>query len=333
MTISVGIPRAQTNTGSLTVPNDLPIGRYTLTVTATSPTTSAVRRSIDGSLKHYRQRVEPSSPSITILGSLAIPITASATSPWLQHIVGASTLESALFRAMQLPAAQALYPRPPKEAQAQLAQVIAANPGNAELYELRARAEEQALDEAAAEWTGSSTLPTPRTPSPPSSNSADFYSVVYCSFHRRSQSSTKSGVHLRLSQPKTGRPHPAAFLGGLRSILRRLILQICRHRRPRPPFSAPSSRALRTARSYAAFLQFRLEQHDSPTTESLIALRPSVPQDHIFPIAPRPCWSSPSATSMPPSLSTMPSNHYGRLELIQFILYVLDRDPHRQRVL
>ena len=60
-------------------------------------------------------------------------------------------MEAALYRAMQLPAVEALYPRPPQEAAGQLAQLIATNPGNAELYELRARAEEQALDEAAAE--------------------------------------------------------------------------------------------------------------------------------------------------------------------------------------
>ena len=44
-----------------------------------------------------------------VIGVLAVPMTASATLPaWLQHIVGASTVESALYRAMQLPGIQAL---------------------------------------------------------------------------------------------------------------------------------------------------------------------------------------------------------------------------------
>ena len=40
-----------------------------------------------------------------VLGALIVPAAASATFPaWMQHIVGASTVESALYRAMQLPA-------------------------------------------------------------------------------------------------------------------------------------------------------------------------------------------------------------------------------------
>ena len=85
---------------------------------------------------------------VFLAGSLA----ANANFPaWLQHLVGASTAESALYRVMKLPAVQALYPRPPKEAAGELAKLIATNAGNAELYELRARADEQALDEASAE--------------------------------------------------------------------------------------------------------------------------------------------------------------------------------------
>ena len=102
-----------------------------------------------------------------VLSALVVPVTADATLPaWLQHIVGASTVESALYRAMQLPAVQALYPRPPKEAATELSRLIATNPGNAELYQLRAQADEQALDEAARNPTGSFTSLTRPTPSP-----------------------------------------------------------------------------------------------------------------------------------------------------------------------
>ena len=52
-----------------------------------------------------------------LAGVLALPVAARANLPaWLQHIVGASTVEAALYRTMQLPAVEAFYPRPPREA-------------------------------------------------------------------------------------------------------------------------------------------------------------------------------------------------------------------------
>ena len=70
---------------------------------------------------------------------------------WMQHVVGASTVEAALYRAMEIPGAQAFYPRPPKEAVGELGGLIAQQPQSAELYSLRAMEEEQALDFGAAE--------------------------------------------------------------------------------------------------------------------------------------------------------------------------------------
>jgi tetratricopeptide (TPR) repeat protein len=83
---------------------------------------------------------------------LAAAISAGATlPPWLQHVVGASSIEAALFRAMALPGTQAMYPRPPKEAQGELAKLIAGAPDDSQLYALRAQTDEAALDFAAAE--------------------------------------------------------------------------------------------------------------------------------------------------------------------------------------
>ncbi len=82
----------------------------------------------------------------------ATALSAHATLPaWLQHIVGASSVEAALYRTMHLPQADVLYPRPPKEAQGELARQISTSPEQAELYALRARTDEAALDVAAAE--------------------------------------------------------------------------------------------------------------------------------------------------------------------------------------
>src|ERR1700678_882002 len=85
---------------------------------------------------------------LLIAGSL----TGHATLPeWLQHVVGASSIEAALYRTMSLPAVQALYPRPPKESQTELERLIASAPDDAQLYALRAQTDEAALDFTAAE--------------------------------------------------------------------------------------------------------------------------------------------------------------------------------------
>ncbi len=70
---------------------------------------------------------------------------------WMQDAVSGSAIEAALYRAMEIPAAKALYPRPPKEAQGELNGLIAKAPAQAELYSLRAMEEERALDFTAAE--------------------------------------------------------------------------------------------------------------------------------------------------------------------------------------
>ncbi len=70
---------------------------------------------------------------------------------WMQDVVGASAIESALYRLMDLPGLGVLYPRPPAEARSELSTLVAKAPADAELYALRARAAEQSLDFAAAE--------------------------------------------------------------------------------------------------------------------------------------------------------------------------------------
>ena len=70
---------------------------------------------------------------------------------WMQTAVSGSAIESALYRAMDLPGIRTLYARPPAEARKQLNPLVAATPNAAELYALRAHVEEQALDFDAAE--------------------------------------------------------------------------------------------------------------------------------------------------------------------------------------
>ncbi|MDE1163066.1 MAG: hypothetical protein PW792_14170 [Acidobacteriaceae bacterium] len=70
---------------------------------------------------------------------------------WMQSVVSASAIEDALFRAMQIPHARTLYPRPPAEAKKHLDSLLSSKSNEAELYALRAHTEEQALDFSGAE--------------------------------------------------------------------------------------------------------------------------------------------------------------------------------------
>ena len=101
---------------------------------------------------------------------------------WMQDAIGASAIEAALYRVMQLPGGEALYPRPPKEAQGELSGLIAKAPDDAALYSLRATEEEQALDFPAAEadWKRYAAQAKDRTG--PELELADYY-------HRRLQAS------------------------------------------------------------------------------------------------------------------------------------------------
>ncbi len=70
---------------------------------------------------------------------------------WMEQVVGNSSIESALYRLMDLPGLRTLYPRPPAEARTELSSLVAKNPADPELYALRAQTDEQALDFLAAE--------------------------------------------------------------------------------------------------------------------------------------------------------------------------------------
>jgi hypothetical protein len=69
----------------------------------------------------------------------------------MQNAVSSSSIESALYRVMEIPGIKALHRRPPQEAAGELGSLIAKSSKQAELYSLRAMEEEQALDFHAAE--------------------------------------------------------------------------------------------------------------------------------------------------------------------------------------
>ncbi|MGP8253737.1 MAG: hypothetical protein ACLQHF_17040 [Terracidiphilus sp.] len=87
-----------------------------------------------------------------VLASFAALLAARAERPkWMQFAASGSDIENALFRAMDAAGVKVMYPRPPAEAQAELSNLVKHSPQKADLYALRARADEQALDFAAAE--------------------------------------------------------------------------------------------------------------------------------------------------------------------------------------
>ena len=79
-------------------------------------------------------------------------LTARAELPlWIRNIEAHSAVEQVFFRAMHLPYGEVLYRRPPAETRPALSELIQQQPGNSELYSLRAMEDEQQLDFAAAE--------------------------------------------------------------------------------------------------------------------------------------------------------------------------------------
>ncbi len=70
---------------------------------------------------------------------------------WIRNIEAKSGIEAAFFRMMSLPKSAVAFRRPPSESRIALTDSLKSQPRNAELYALRALADEQALDFTGAE--------------------------------------------------------------------------------------------------------------------------------------------------------------------------------------
>ncbi len=221
--------------------------------------------------------------------ALLTATTAQATLPsWLQHIVGASTIESALYRTMPLPAVEILYPRPPKESQTELARLIQTTPTQADLYQLRARADEQALDETAAEadWKqyAAHAASAGQDPIPAQLELAGFY-------QRRLQIPQAIAVLTQVaaapspaSETYTDPTQQRAWIA-----FDRIFTLISEQGLPPSEsvvtFNAAIARYPDQPAIYAAFFQFELDQKDYPAAQALITrYHQQFPQDAIFPI-------------------------------------------------
>ncbi len=204
--------------------------------------------------------------------------------PWLQHVVGASTLEAALFRTMQLPSVQALYPRPPKEAQTELARLIASAPDDAQLYALRAQTDESALDFTAAETDWKLSVQHAKDPVNAKLQLAAYY-------HRRMQVPQELAA---LTEVAAAPAIPAerfvdpAHQRSWNAFVRIFALindQALPATQANATFQAFLTRYPTEPSVYAQFLTWQIAQKDWPAADALIArYKTAFPQDQVFPI-------------------------------------------------
>jgi hypothetical protein len=237
------------------------------------------------SLEATRRRLGGRFGAGILLGALLLPATAGATLPvWLQHIVGASTIESALYRAMQLPGVQALYPRPPKEAEAELAQRIGTEPANAELYQLRARADEDALDETAAEADWQRYVAHAADPIAARLELAGFYQRRLMVPQEIAVLREVAAAPALSAEAYTDPTRQRSWLAFER-ILGAIYQQGLPPAQTAATFDAFLVRYPDQPAVYAAALEFQLEQKDWAAAQSLIQrYRRQFPADAIFPV-------------------------------------------------
>jgi tetratricopeptide (TPR) repeat protein len=220
-------------------------------------------------------------PALLFTATLA----AHATLPeWLQHVVGASSIETALFRGMQLPQVQALYPRPPKEAQAELAHLISAAPNDAQLYALRAQSDEAALDFTAAEADWKHSVAHSPDPIAAKLQLAEFY-------HRRLLAPQELAVlgEVAAAPPIASERFAAANEQRSWQTFERMLALIADQglapAQTDATYKAFLTRYPEQPAVYAQFLAWQLTQKDWPAAEALIArYQTAFPKDAIFPI-------------------------------------------------
>jgi hypothetical protein len=89
--------------------------------------------------------------AFTILAAGWLATARGALPTWIRNIEGRTEIEAAFFRRMALPGGEVAFRRPPRETRPALGDLLKKQPGNAELYSLRALEDEQQLDFDAAE--------------------------------------------------------------------------------------------------------------------------------------------------------------------------------------
>ena len=212
---------------------------------------------------------------------LIIPAARADLPAFLQHVIGASSVEAALFRLMALPQLQVLYPRPPKEAAGQLSNLIAASPADPELYALRARTNEQSLDFAAAESDWKTYAAHAHDPIAGQLELAAYY-------QRRLQTSQEVASLLVVAQsapiPSERFLNPTQQRSWL-ALERLLALDASQGLSPNATYEAFLRRYPDQPVVYTRFFRVLLDQKDFASAQTLIPrYRAAFPADAVFPI-------------------------------------------------
>src|SRR5258708_11533378 len=89
--------------------------------------------------------------AFTILAAGWVATARGALPAWIRNVESRTALESAFYRLMAVPGGEGAFRRPTSETRPALAELLKKQPGDAELYSLRALEDEQQLDFTAAE--------------------------------------------------------------------------------------------------------------------------------------------------------------------------------------
>jgi tetratricopeptide (TPR) repeat protein len=202
---------------------------------------------------------------------------------WMQHVVGASTIEAALYRGMEIPGAQAMYPRPPKQASGELAGLIAKSPDEAQLYSLRALEAEQALDFTAAEADWKTFAAKSKDGVGGTLELADFY-------HRRLRPADEAATLMVVAKaPDAGNPYSSPDSERSWQAFERLLALAADQALPdatvQATYVAWIGRYPNQPVVYARYLHWLLGKKRYADASALIAqYRTAFPQDTVFPV-------------------------------------------------
>ncbi len=206
---------------------------------------------------------------------------------WLQNIESGTPIENALFRWMELPGGKVPALRPPAEARPLLADLLHAQPSNAELYSLRAMEEEQQLDFDSAEkdWKSYAQSAADRTSAQLAL--ADFYA-------RRARPADEVAALAAVAQS------PSAGSGNLLApqqqqswlAFTRIFTVIAANALPREmsdtEYQSWITRYPRETSLYAKYFEFLLDQKEYGRAAALIpAYTKAFPDDAVFPVKAR----------------------------------------------
>jgi predicted Zn-dependent protease len=206
---------------------------------------------------------------------------------WIRNIEGRTAIEAAFFRLMALPGGEVLFRRPPSETRPALGDLLKKQPGDAELYSLRALEDEQQLDFTAAETDWKSFAEKSADKSAAQLSLADFY-------HRRLQTLEEiKALSAAATAPQSASEKltPASEQRSWRAFER--IFGVIRAQGLPSEVSVAQyrnwlARYPQESSLYSRFLEYLISVKDFPAATQLIAqYHEKFPTDEILPVKAR----------------------------------------------